>query len=137
MNIITTNAQFKDIQSWDAPWLLDGYAFLPEELDTTDFYRYNGCVDLTIENNVVTAIDPNVTAWETWKATLPSESQVLAKEIRAQRDSLLTACDWTQMEDCPLGDNAKEAWQTYRQALRDVPEQAGFPENATWPEMPE
>lgn len=137
MNIITTNPQFKDIQSWDAPWLLEGYAFLPEELDTTVFYQYNGCVDLTIENNVVTAITPNMTAWEAWKATQPSASDLLAKDIRAERDALLTACDWTQMSDCPLSDTVKASWATYRQSLRDVPEQEGFPTDVVWPVSPE
>jgi hypothetical protein len=47
----------------------------------------------------------------------------------------LAASDWTQMPDYN-GAN-KTAWATYRQALRDVPAQAGFPWDVTWPEMPE
>ena len=58
-----------------------------------------------------------------------------AAEVRAERDTKLAASDWTQMPDYN-GAN-KTAWATYRQALRDVPAQAGFPWDVTWPEMPE
>jgi hypothetical protein len=40
---------------------------------------------------------------------------------RVQRDVLLSACDWTQGIDSPLSVELKEAWATYRQALRDLP----------------
>lgn len=57
-----------------------------------------------------------------------------AKEARLKRDGLLRASDWSQMPDAPVD---KSVWATYRQALRDVPQQAGFPENITWPEAPQ
>lgn len=60
-----------------------------------------------------------------------------ADTVRALRDTLLDDCDWTQMGDCPLSDTVKASWVTYRQALRDVPEQAGFPSDVTWPARPE
>ena len=56
-----------------------------------------------------------------------------ADEARALRDSLLAACDWTQVADAPVD---QAAWSTYRQALRDIPDQAGFPDNVTWPTPP-
>lgn len=56
-----------------------------------------------------------------------------ADEIRAQRNALLAACDWTQLADAPADGLA---WATYRQALRDIPEQAGFPANVVWPVAP-
>jgi hypothetical protein len=57
----------------------------------------------------------------------------LAAEVRTQRDRLLAASDWTQVADAPVD---RAAWAEYRQALRDVPEQAGFPENVVWPTKP-
>lgn len=57
-------------------------------------------------------------------------------QVRAQRNSLLTLCDWTQLPDAPLTDGEKQEWAEYRQALRDVPEQTGFPENVIWPSTP-
>jgi hypothetical protein len=52
---------------------------------------------------------------------------------RVVRDRLLAACDWTQVSDAPID---KAAWATYRQALRGVPSQAGFPWTITWPDKP-
>lgn len=60
-----------------------------------------------------------------------------SKDVRNRRDELLRACDWTQMPDAPLDDEARSVWTVYRQALRDVPQQAGFPEAVTWPHKPE
>ncbi|GAB6124338.1 tail fiber assembly protein [Humidesulfovibrio idahonensis] len=56
--------------------------------------------------------------------------------IRATRDAKLTACDWTQLADAPLSAEVKAAWSTYRQALRDITAQAGFPQDVTWPSEP-
>jgi len=58
-----------------------------------------------------------------------------AKSVRAERDAKLAASDWTQGKD--IAENISTAWATYRQALRDVPAQAGFPWNVTWPTQPE
>lgn len=57
-----------------------------------------------------------------------------ASDLRAQRDALLAACDWTQCRDVP--DAVAKAWQPYRQALRDLSKQAGFPDSITWPVTP-
>lgn len=55
--------------------------------------------------------------------------------VRAQRDILLSACDWTQMPDAPLDAATKLLWATYRQALRDVTE-AGHVAQVVWPTPP-
>ena len=57
-----------------------------------------------------------------------------ATAIRSERDSLLSQTDWTQVLDAPVD---RTAWAAYRQALRDVPAQAGFPWEVTWPTKPE
>lgn len=56
--------------------------------------------------------------------------------VRAERDVRLAACDWTQLADCPLAVEAKAAWATYRQALRDLPESESDPESIVWPTTP-
>jgi hypothetical protein len=53
--------------------------------------------------------------------------------VRNERNSLLAASDWTQLADATVD---KAAWAVYRQALRDIPEQAGFPYNVTFPVTP-
>lgn len=59
-----------------------------------------------------------------------------AQEVREERNRLLTASDWTQLNDTPLDNTAKVAWTSYRQALRDIPSQSGFPQNVVWPVKP-
>jgi hypothetical protein len=56
-----------------------------------------------------------------------------ARNLRRQRDVKLSATDWTQVADAPAD---KAAWATYRQSLRALPEQAGFPNTVTWPTEP-
>ena len=56
-----------------------------------------------------------------------------ADSVRAERNRKLTSSDWTQVEDAPVD---KAAWAAYRQGLRDVPSQAGFPWDVTWPVEP-
>ena len=55
-----------------------------------------------------------------------------ADQVRAERDSKLAATDWMALSDNTL----TAEWATYRQALRDVPDQVGFPENVDWPVEP-
>jgi hypothetical protein len=56
---------------------------------------------------------------------IASEIASKAARVRAQRDRLLSESDWTQVADAPVN---KEAWAAYRQALRDLPNQEGFPD---------
>jgi len=56
-----------------------------------------------------------------------------AAQARSQRDALLSQSDWTQVPDAPVD---QSAWAEYRQALRDLPQQAGFPTEITWPQKP-
>ena len=72
----------------------------------------------------------------TTRAFTQKESDGLADSIRIQRDGLLTQSDWTQLPDSPLSTADKEAWATYRQALRDITAQTGFPYQITWPTAP-
>ena len=58
---------------------------------------------------------------------IAAETASRAAGVRAQRDRLLSASDWTQLADAPVD---QAAWATYRQALRDLPEQDGFPDVA-------
>lgn len=63
-----------------------------------------------------------------------AESQNLKNtEARAERNWLLSLTDWMALSDVTMS----AEWQAYRQALRDVPEQEGFPDNIVWPTKPE
>lgn len=76
---------------------------------------------------------------EVWISTPASPEEIQqrtankASEIRAERNRRLADCDWTQLPDAPVD---RTTWATYRQALRDVTSQSGFPWNITWPVEP-
>jgi len=59
----------------------------------------------------------------------------LAK-LRVERNGLLAASDWTDLPNAQLSAEQKNAWQTYRQELRDLPENTVDPENPVWPIAP-
>ena len=60
-------------------------------------------------------------------------AEAKAEQIRNERNSLLVASDWTQVLDAPVD---QDAWAEYRQALRDITSQEGFPHNVVWPTKP-
>lgn len=84
--------------------------------------------DTTAEDGTVTTAAQHEAAY---KAQKDAEQ---ARNIRDERTRRLSACDWTQLVDAPVD---SLAWANYRQALRDVPDQPGFPFNVTWPSQPE
>lgn len=65
--------------------------------------------------------------WET-------DPQMAAAAVRAERNHRLRESDWSQLADIPP--TTSTAWRRYRQALRDLPDQAGFPLSINWPEPP-
>ena len=59
-----------------------------------------------------------------------------AKSVRDERNVKLKESDWTQLADATLSAEVIQEWATYRQALRDVPSQDGFPWEVVWPTQP-
>lgn len=77
-----------------------------------------------------------VMKWEVTPASaeeIAERAAVQASMVRAERTRLLAASDWTQLIDAPV--NSAD-WQAYRQALRDIPSQSGFPWSVEWPVEP-
>jgi hypothetical protein len=68
------------------------------------------------------------------KARMDAEQ---AERVREDRNRRLAECDWTQLEDSPLDPDGKGAWALYRETLRMVPQQEGFPWNVQWPPKPQ
>lgn len=69
-----------------------------------------------------------------WKIKL--EKEVLSLDIRAKRNNLLSDTDHLIQSDYPISDEKKQEIKVYRQALRNIPQQDGFPENIVWPDKP-
>tara|TARA_R110000868_G_scaffold103433_2_gene284827 strand:+ start:2518 stop:2934 length:417 start_codon:yes stop_codon:yes gene_type:complete len=65
--------------------------------------------------------------------TIANKDAEQAANMRQARSDMLADCDWTQVADSPVD---KAVWATYRQALRDITAQAGFPWTITWPDAP-
>lgn len=76
------------------------------------------------------------TAAEQYEAYCFQKDDEQGSVVRAERNRRLAACDWTQLADSPLSVEAKSAWAFYRENLRMVPQQAGFPWEVQWPPEP-
>ena len=78
-------------------------------------------------------VDGETTAAEQEAAYKAQKDTEQAKPVRESRNTKLSECDWTQVADAPVD---KTVWATYRQALRDVTTQSGFPWTIDWPVAP-
>ena len=65
---------------------------------------------------------------------VPPTDEQIALSVKIQRNKLLALSDWTQLPDVPQA--TKDLWAPYRQALRDIPNQEGFPHEIEWPKSP-
>lgn len=85
------------------------------------------------ENGVIREATPE----ETQQFIADRASNLIREQslAREKRNQLLAQTDWTQAKD--VSDAVSSKWAPYRQALRDVPQQAGFPNNIQWPVKPE
>jgi len=71
--------------------------------------------------------------WDAMEAQHASEADTRkAKQVREERDQLLKQTDWRASSDLTLSDD----WRAYRQALRDISSQSGFPNDVAWPSEP-
>ena len=78
--------------------------------------------------------------WNITEATADEIAErTLRKEakVRMTRDQMLNDTDWIIIKAAESGAAVPTEWQTYRQALRDVTKQPGFPHEVVWPSMPE
>lgn len=130
--ITRTNIEF--------PAVVNGIAFSKES--TEQDARVNGLVPIVGNEPVYDIVRQRLTGpryeFDGTKVNrvftieqIPDEEK--ASEIRQQRNQRLSECDWTQLADSTAN---KEVWATYRQALRDITLQPGFPWSVNWPEKP-
>jgi hypothetical protein len=113
-----------------------GYAVVPKVLDIQNKYDIND-VRIYYEKNPQYRIDEshllvNVSSEENLSA------QELEVKFRSERDLLLeTNVDsMNPMRWELLSEEKKQEWRDYRQALLDIPQQEGFPNEIFWPEVP-
>lgn len=101
-----------------------------EDMYFYDMYR----ITLNNRPNLAEDIENN---YDTWlQFAKDTEHEKLAKEIRNKRDRLLAETDWTQVTDTVLSSKKQEEYKAYRQKLRDITEQEGFPYKVKFPTKP-
>ncbi len=83
-----------------------------------------------------TDTEPAQTAAQQEAAYKAQKDAEQSKAMREQRSQKLKETDWVVVKHLERNENIPGAWEVYRQALRDVPTQQGFPWNVTWPEEP-
>jgi len=101
------------VQDSDGNWV---YAWIEKEMFT----------EYTDDNGDVQTVEAQKAAYDS------ANTAFLAAQERSKRDELIKATDHYGLSDVTMSDDMK----TYRQALRDVPQQKDFPSTITWPEKP-
>jgi len=94
-----------------------------------------------VEMDTMPTLEGNswILGWTVYNKTaeqIQAYDDMTAKQVRAERDAKLYECDWTQLPDTALTPDQEAAWANYREQLRNVPQQAGFPYNIVWPTKP-
>ena len=103
-------------------------------------YRVDGSEDndgficQAVRHDYISGNFRNIQECPAWK--LQVEKDMLSSDIRAERDRLISETDYLTNNDYPISEEDRELIRVYRQALRDVPQQEGFPESVIWPEKP-
>ena len=126
MNIEIRNIVKLDSGDFDCEINHPQYGWIPFTCDPKDkgaLWSQQEFYNLMVASNQVATYTPIVIS-----------DEQLASEARFQRDVLLQQSDWTQLPDVPQA--VKDKWAVYRQALRDIPQQEGFPRNIQWPQNP-
>jgi len=81
---------------------------------------------------------PSTTSfWNSSTFTWVENTQLKEDEVKGSRNIFLASSDWTQIPNGPLTEQQQQAWATYRQALRDITTQEGYPFNVIWPTKPQ
>lgn len=113
-----------------AAWCNENGAYIEELAPVTK--------DVTEKNEVGEEVTQTKTLRRFQILPVPAPTtEELAAQARSQRDALIAATDYLMATDYPLTDEKRQELTVYRQALRDVPEQSGFPTEIIWPEKPE
>lgn len=109
----------------------DGYEeVLPIEQPPIDYWQN------AISRTAILVDGVWVQQWDIEDASseeVSARTEARAAEVRSKRNAELAASDWTQIWDATCD---KDAWAEYRQALRDITSQPGFPWEISWPEKP-
>lgn len=107
-----------------------GESFIEGEFDDVTYY---------IENDTAIEIPPQPSQYSTFDFSTKQwvlTPDLAIADVLTARNKLLFSTDWTQIPNNPLTSEMQAEWATYRQELRDIPQQSGYPYNVVWPVAP-
>lgn len=128
------NGSYPPIQPWPGLTPPDGYDVWPEELDTADFYAYNGFVILTVVRGTVSSYQPNAEAWEAWQGqVLASRKEERIADSKQQLSAYLLAhpLQWTDGQSYAITTD-KQQQLTSKIMSATLAAQTGQPYTLTW-----
>jgi len=105
------------------------FDFIPKDAVEVSEDDYKTILDGQSPDKVISIVDGKVSL----VPAPPPNSDFLEAQAKAHRVILLEACDWTQLRDT----KTSKEWTEYRQALRDITKQEGYPQNIVWPTAPQ
>ena len=107
---------------------------LPEDFSLQDV---GGVHSITYWNTEKLGAQPTLASIDSQISDSEIESYRRWKIIRAERDKLLKESDYLILADAPVDETQKQEWTTYRQALRDIPQDYDSPDEVVYPDKPE
>lgn len=108
-------------------------------LASYDVYPYviqDVSYDPTTQNSVEGQFAQVSGHWTLFMVAQNKPQDEAERHIRSMRDELLSSTDWVVIKAYERSENLPADWETYRQSLRDITTQSGFPYSVTWPTQP-
>lgn len=132
---------YSDVAWCDSKHLLLGMNIHLSDNSTIPYaYRVDGEEDndgficQAVKHDYISGNFTEINECPDWRLQL--EKEVLSLDVRLERNKLLSDTDHLIQSDYPISDEKKQEIKVYRQALRDIPQQDGFPDNIVWPDKP-
>jgi hypothetical protein len=108
-----------------------GEAWIDGAFDDSNYYIQNSLpVEIPPKPSNYYIFDFNTKQWVL-------DENIATNDVLQKRKKLLYSSDWTQIPNNPLTTEQQTAWEVYRQELRDVTSQPGYPFNVIWPTAPQ
>ncbi len=104
-----------------------------QEVSTTYKYDQYNMENVPYRDSLSDEIHNNLQDW--LEKAKEQDKEIVADKLKEKRDADLYATDWTQIPNSPLSPEVVQKYALYRQALRDVPQQEGFPYDVEYPKL--
>ena len=111
-------------------------SIIVHEINGEDPFDFFINVNNYLESNIAKYIMSNITNQTVKVISYAPSKDSLCQSVRNKRNSLLESSDKYMTSDYPITDTQREEIKVYRQALRNITKQNGFPENIIWPDKP-